>query len=54
VDEPGKAAPWQLTALIEGRRSTALAKDEMQKLAIRLIAEEALEWEVGDTVGRNQ
>jgi hypothetical protein len=33
----------ELTALIEGRLSTASAKDELIKLASRLIVEEALE-----------
>ena len=32
----------ELTALIEGRLSTASAKDELVKLATRLIVEEAL------------
>ena len=35
----------ELTALIEGRLSTASAKDELVKLATRLIVEEALEGE---------
>jgi hypothetical protein len=38
----------ELTALIEGRLSTASAKDELIKLASRLIVEEALEGEAGD------
>src|SRR6516165_11751148 len=42
----------ELTALIEGRLSTASAKDELVKLATRLIVEEALEGEATDTVGR--
>ena len=42
----------ELTALIEGRLSTASAKDELVKLATRLIVEEALEGEVGDPLGR--
>ena len=42
-----------LTALIEGRLSTASAKDELVKLATRLIVEEALEGEAGDAVGRD-
>src|SRR5947209_2271603 len=42
----------ELTALIEGRLSTASAKDELVKLATRLIVEEALEGEAGDTIGR--
>jgi hypothetical protein len=33
----------ELTALIEGRLSTASAKDELVKLATQLIVEEALE-----------
>jgi hypothetical protein len=41
-----------LTALIEGRLSTASAKDELIKLASRLIVEEALEGEAGDALGR--
>jgi putative transposase len=40
-------------AIIEGRLSTASAKDELVKLATRLIVEEALEGEAGDTVGRD-
>ena len=43
----------ELTALIEGRLSTASAKDELVKLATRLIVEEALEGEAGDTIGRD-
>jgi putative transposase len=42
----------ELTSLIEGRLSTAFAKDELVKLATRLVVEEALEAEVGDTIGR--
>ena len=42
----------ELTALIEGRLSTASAKDEMIKLASRLIVEEALEGEARDLLGR--
>jgi hypothetical protein len=42
----------ELTALIEGRLSTATAKDELVKLATRLIVEEALEGEAGDVLGR--
>ena len=42
-----------LTALIEGRLSTASAKDELVKLATRLVVEEALEGEAGDAVGRD-
>ena len=42
----------ELTALIEGRLSTASAKDELIKLASRLIVEEALEGEAGDALGR--
>jgi hypothetical protein len=42
-----------LTALIEGRLSTASAKNELVKLATRLIVEEALEGEAGDAVGRD-
>ena len=43
----------ELTALIEGRLSTGSAKDELVKLATRLIVEEALEGEAGDAVGRD-
>src|SRR3974390_1998992 len=43
----------ELTALIEGRLSTTSAKDELVKLATRLIVEEALEGEAGDAVGRD-
>ena len=39
-------------SLIEGRLSTASAKDELVKLATRLVVEEALEGEAGDAVGR--
>ena len=42
----------ELTSLIEGRLSTASAKDELVKLATRLVVEEALEGEAGDAVGR--
>ena len=42
----------ELTALIEGRLSTASAKDELVKLATRLIVEEALEGEATDALGR--
>ena len=41
----------ELTTLIEGRLSTASAKDELVKLATRLIVEEALEGEAGDASG---
>ena len=47
------AAREELTALIEGRLSTASAKDNWSKLATRLIVEEALEGEAGDAVGRD-
>ena len=40
-------------SLIEGRLSTASAKDELIKLASRLIVEEALEGEAGDVLGRD-
>ncbi len=43
----------ELTALIEGRLSTASAKDELVKLATRLIVEEALEGEASDAIGRD-
>jgi transposase-like protein len=39
--------------LIEGRLSTGSAKNELVKLATRLIVEEALEAEAADAVGRN-
>jgi putative transposase len=42
----------ELTSLIEGRLSTASARDELVKLATRLVVEEALEGEAGDAVGR--
>src|SRR5438046_2576305 len=42
----------ELTALIEGRLSTASAKDELVKLATRLIVEETLEGEAGDALRR--
>ena len=38
----------ELTSLIEGRLSTASAKDELVRLATRLIIEEGLEGEAGD------
>lgn len=41
----------ELTALIEGRLSTASAKDEL--VATWLIVEEALEGEAGDAIGRD-
>ena len=41
----------ELTALIEGRLSTASAKDELIKLASRLIVEEALEGELATRWG---
>src|SRR6266699_3176153 len=40
-----------LRSLIEGRLSTASAKDELVNLATRLIIEEGLEGEAGDAVG---
>jgi len=43
----------ELTALIAGRLSTASAKDELVKLATRLIVEEALEGEASGTIGRD-
>ena len=43
----------ELSALIEGRLRTASAKDELVKLATRLIVEEALEGEASDAVGRD-
>ena len=44
----------ELTTLIEGRLSTASAKDELVKLATSLIVEEALEGEASDALGRAQ
>jgi transposase-like protein len=60
----GGAPTWQATIrggdgrgaarrLIEGRLRTASAKDELVKLAARLIVEEALEGEAGVAVGRD-
>ena len=43
----------ELRSLIEGRLSTTSAKDELIKLATRLIVEEALESETGEAVGRD-
>jgi len=43
----------ELTDLIEGRLSTASGKDELVKLATRLIVEEALEGEATDAIGRD-
>ena len=40
-------------SLIEGRLSTASAKDELVKLATRLIIEEGLVGEASDAVGRD-
>jgi hypothetical protein len=42
----------ELAKLIEGRLSTAPAKDELVRLATRVIVDEALEGEAGDAVGR--
>jgi putative transposase len=39
--------------VIEGRLSTASAKDELVKLATRLIIEEGLEGEASDAIGRD-
>jgi putative transposase len=41
-----------LTSLIEGRLSTASAKEALVKLTTPLVVEEALEAEVGDTIER--
>jgi putative transposase len=38
---------------VEGCLSTSSAKDDLVKLATRLIVEEALEGEAGDAVGRD-
>jgi hypothetical protein len=43
----------ELMSLIEGWLSTASAKDELVKLATRLIIEEGLEGEASDAVGRD-
>ena len=43
----------ELRSLIEGRLSTGSAKDDLVKLATRLIVEEALEGEAGDAIGRD-
>jgi putative transposase len=43
----------ELSALIEGKLATASGKDELVKLATRLIVEEALEGEASDTLGRD-
>ena len=43
----------ELQALIEGRLSTVSGKDELVKLAARLIVEEALEGETADAIGRD-
>ena len=43
----------ELKALTEGRISTASGKDELVKLAARLIVEEALEGEAADAIGRD-
>ena len=40
-----------LTSLIEGRLSTSSAKDELVRLATRLIVEEALEGEAAMRLG---
>jgi putative transposase len=43
----------ELMSVIEGRLSTASAKDELVKLATRLIIEEGLEGEASDAIGRD-
>ncbi|MGH6874043.1 MAG: IS256 family transposase [Aestuariivirgaceae bacterium] len=43
----------ELSALIEGKLATPSGKDELVKLATRLIVEEALEGEAGDALGRD-
>jgi putative transposase len=43
----------ELTSVIEGRLSTASAKDELVKLATRLIVEVALEGKASDAIGRD-
>lgn len=42
-----------LVAFIEGRLSTASAKEELVELATRLVVEEALESKASDVVGRD-
>jgi len=44
----------EFSSLIEGRLSTASAKDELIKLATRLIMEEALEGEARDATRRRR
>ena len=51
-ETPSQWAREELAKLIEGRLSTAPAKDELVRLATRLIVDEALEGEAGDAVGR--
>ena len=43
----------ELRSLIEGRLATTSAKDELIKLATRLIVEEVLESESREAVGRD-
>ena len=43
----------ELQALIEGRLSTAAGREELVKLATRLVVEEALEAEARDAIGRD-
>src|ERR1700746_3569943 len=43
----------ELMSVIEGRLSTASAKDELVKVATRLIIEEGLEGEASDAIGRD-
>jgi putative transposase len=43
----------ELHALIEGRLASASGREELVKLATRLIVEEALEAEAGDAIGRD-
>src|SRR5919106_6266190 len=43
----------ELQGLIEGRLSTAVGREELVKLATRLIVEEALEAEARDAIGRD-
>src|SRR6478752_4183665 len=43
----------ELQALIEGRLASAAGREELVKLATRLIVEEALEAEARDAIGRD-
>ena len=43
----------ELQALIEGRLASAVGREELVKLATRLVVEEALEAEARDAIGRD-